>query len=165
MLLALRSHWSPFAKPAGRQREVDCGNMHDGVMHVPPSGVATTLNIFGSHTDCFSSWGGRLYVFEAPCSLQLQLTGLTEELLLHVSRAVLARFDGHGDRLSRLHKYNNFAPNSRGPCGCNVLTYRAVVDPIVNLSEETLTQDLAHCDVPSGNAVFFWSELKGMFFF
>lgn len=88
-----------------------------------------------------------------------KLTGLAEELLLHVGRGVLACFDGHGYPLSRLQKHN-FTLNSRGPVlnvspsGCDVPTHQAVVNAIVHLSEETLAQDLAHRDVTSGNSVF-----------
>lgn len=60
--------------------------------------------IFGSHMAWDASWLGRLYFSEAPCSTA-KLTSLTEELLLHVSRGILARFDGNGDRLSCLQKY------------------------------------------------------------
>lgn len=134
-----------------------CGNVQNGEMHVPPLGATTMVEFLDFTQLMMQAEEADFISLKLPVS---KLTSFTEELLFHVSRGILARFDGHRDGLSCLQKYNNFTLNSRG-CSMNFLpscrkipTYRAVVNPIVNLSKETLTQDLAHCDVTSGNSVF-----------
>lgn len=133
-------------------------------MCVPPLGATISVR---SRNSTVVNWGGRLYVFEAPCPCTTYLPHWGTSPSRQPRGPCMFWWPQGLSHPSA--KNNNFTLNSGGssmtflPSGCNDLTYRAVVDSIVNLSEETLTQDLAHCDVTSGNSVFFWSQLKDMF--
>lgn len=147
------------AKTKSRQQEVDCGNLHSGEIYVPHLAATTTTTIVP-----FFNYTWRVLQVEEADFIFLKLLVSCKTHWPHWGtspwrqpRSPCMFWWPQGLSLPSAKEqqfHSELQMIQHHLSGCSVLTNQTVVDSVVNLAEETLTQDLAHGDVTSGNFVF-----------